>query len=158
MLKVLVSFLLICSLTSANAQVANTAAGASYTGKGGSVSYTVGQSVYTSFSGSGGSVNGGVQQTYTISIVSGLEEAQGISLGYSIYPNPTNGVITLKIENYNVGELSYQLYDVTGRLLRDAPVDGPETIISVENELTTTFFLRLSKEKKAITTFKIVKN
>lgn len=64
------------------------AGGKEATGTGGTVSYTIGQVVYTTNTGTNGSVVQGVQQPYEISVVTGLEEAEDISLEFSIYPNP----------------------------------------------------------------------
>ena len=96
------------------------ATGGNASGSGGSVSYTVGQILNSTFSGTNGTVLQGVQQPYEISIVTGIEEAIGISLEIMAYPNPATDFIILIIKNYEVKNLSYQFYDINGSLLQDS--------------------------------------
>ena len=63
-------------------------AGGDADGDNGSISYSIGQVVYTSAQGSNGNVNQGVQQPYDVGVVTGIEEA-GINL--SVFTNPTSG-------------------------------------------------------------------
>jgi hypothetical protein len=69
-----------------HAQSTIPATGGNAAGNGGSVSYTVGQIVYTTVSGTNGSVAQGVQQPYEISVVTGIENKE-INLSCSIYSN-----------------------------------------------------------------------
>jgi hypothetical protein len=77
------------SITGLHAQESVNTAGGNASGSGGSVSYSVGQIVYTTNTGDNGTVAQGVQQAYEISAVTGIEEANNISLIVSAYPNPT---------------------------------------------------------------------
>jgi hypothetical protein len=85
------------------------ATGGNVSGSGGSVSYTVGQILYNTISGTNGTLAQGVQQPYEISVVTGIEEALGISLEIVVFPNPATDFINLKIENYDVQNLRYFL-------------------------------------------------
>ena len=67
-------------LTGLQAQTSVNATGGDASGSGGSVSYSVGQVVYTTNTGTSGSVAQGVQQPYEISVVTAIEEAKGINL------------------------------------------------------------------------------
>ncbi|MDZ7649057.1 MAG: hypothetical protein U5K54_18860 [Cytophagales bacterium] len=82
--KLGIALLLSLGLHSLHAQVAVPAAGGNAAGSGGTVSYTVGQAVYT-VEGSNGSVAQGVQQPYKISIITGLDDAKEITLRYDAY-------------------------------------------------------------------------
>ncbi|MEJ5266144.1 MAG: hypothetical protein WHT29_12590, partial [Bacteroidales bacterium] len=97
-LKLSAIILLGLGLTGLQAQESVNATGGNAFGSGGSVSYSVGQVVYTTNSGTNGSVAQGVQQPYEISVVTGLEEAKGINLSVSAYPNPTTDYLTLRID------------------------------------------------------------
>jgi hypothetical protein len=140
------------------AQNAIPASGANAAGSGGSVSYTVGQVVYTTSTGTNGSVAQGVQHPYEISVVTGIEEALGISLEVSVHPNPAQDFIILKIKNYEVVNLRYQLYDINGSLLLSNKVEGQEMNISMQNILPSVYFLKVADNNKVIKTFKIIKN
>jgi hypothetical protein len=139
------------------AQNAIPASGGNFTGSGGTVTYTIGQVVYTKYVGTNGSAAQGVQQPYEISVVTGIVEAKDISLEIMVYPNPATDFVKLKIENYEVKNLRYKLYDINGSLLKDNKVEGQEMNISMQNLLPATYFLKVTDNKKVIKTFKIIK-
>jgi hypothetical protein len=143
--------------TAIRAQNAIPASGGNASGTGGSVSYSVGQVVYTTNTGTNGSAAQGIQQPFEISVITGIEEASGISLEIVVYPNPATDFIRLKIENYEVENLSYQIYDINGSLLLSNKVDGNETSIVMSNLVSATYFLKLTYKNKVIKTFKIIK-
>ena len=122
-------------LTAIYAQQAIPATGGNATGDGSSVSYSIGQVVFTTSIGGNGSVAQGVQQPYEISVVTGIVEAKDISLEIEVYPNPSTDFVKLKIKNYEVENLRYQLYDINGSLIKDNKVEGNETSISMQNLL-----------------------
>jgi len=145
-------------LTGLQAQEAVPASGGNASGGGGTVNYTVGQVVYTTNTGTNGSSAQGVQQPYEISVVTGIKEALGISIEIVIYPNPATDFVKLKIENYEVQNLRYQLYDINGSLLQNNKVEGNETNIIMSNYVSATYFLKVTDNNKVVKTFKIIKN
>jgi hypothetical protein len=60
----------------------------------------------------------GVQQSFEISEVIGIEEVKNINILVTIYPNPTNDYLTLNVKDFEISTLSYQLYDIDGKLLK----------------------------------------
>jgi hypothetical protein len=160
-LKVLLSFLFLSgfSLTTLKAQSTIPASGGNATGGGASVSYSVGQVVYTTNTSiTSGSVAQGVQQPFEISVITGIEQAEDITLVCSVYPNPASDFLTLKVEYYDIESLSYKLIDANGKLLESKKVNGNETIISMANLLPNLYLLKVLDNKKEIKTFKIIKN
>ena len=139
------------------AQEAIPASGSNATGSGGSVSYTVGQVFYSTQTATNGSIAQGVQQPYEISVVIGIEEAYGINLICSVFPNPTNNMLTLKVENYNTENLNYQLYDISGKLLETKKVESIQTEISLKEFKPASYFLKVNENAIEIKTFKIIK-
>ena len=158
--KVILSalFLLGFSLTGLQAQEAVSATGGDASGSGGSVSYSVGQIVYTTNTGTTGSAAQGVQQPYEISVVTGLEEAKGINLILSAYPNPTTDFLTLKVANYDKENLLYQLFDLNGKLLENKKIESNETSIIMSNLVPATYLLKVIQSNKEVKIFKIIKN
>ena len=135
--------------------------GGNATGSGGSVSYSVGQVFYTTVSGTNASVSEGVQQPYEISVFTGLKDNTAIDLLYTVYPNPTSGKLTLKLDATtlpDVKSMIYQLYDVNGKLIRSDQLKEKETSIEMSDLNTSSYYLRIIKSKKVIKTFKITKN
>lgn len=149
--------LLLClGLHSLHAQVASPASGGNATGPGGTVSYTVGQVVYT-VEGSNGSLAQGVQQPYTISLITGVEGTEGITLQYNAYPNPTSRYVTLKAEDFKTTGLSYQLYDLTGKQLENRKVNAAETSIDMSDREQAAYLLKVIDNGREVKVFKILK-
>ena len=155
--KVIVSILLVVfGLTEVMAQRTTTASGGDATGAGGSLSYTVGQVVYTTNTGANGSVAQGVQQPYEISISVGIEVTE-INMKLVAYPNPTNNLLTLNIGNHNNEKLTYQLYDMQGKLLGSKQVINSNTTIGMHYLPVGSYLLNVLDNNSLIKTFRIVK-
>ncbi|MDD4385772.1 MAG: T9SS type A sorting domain-containing protein [Bacteroidales bacterium] len=146
------------SLSVATAQEGINAAGGDASGSGGSASYSVGQMVYTTHIGTNGSVAEGVQQPYEISIVIGIEEAKGINLLVSAYPNPTTDFLTLEVKDFELSALRFQLYDMQGKLLQSESITGNQTSIVMGNLVPATYFVKVIQGNKEVKTFKIIKS
>ncbi len=147
--------LLMMGTGSLYAQEAVPATGGEAIGDGGTVSYTVGQIVYTTNSGENGSVRQGVQQVYEISTDVGLELEEIILL--STYPNPTTDFLTIKIEDYDYENLTYQLYDIQGSLVAENLISNNETTVNMNDLVPATYFLNIRNSEETIKVFKIVK-
>ena len=134
--------------------------GGNASGTGGSVSYSVGQVFNTTAFGTNGSVSEGVQQPFEISVLSGVD-ITGIDLYYAVYPNPTSGKLTLKLDastTTNIQSMSYQLYDVNGKMLQNDRLKELETSIEMSGLISSTYFLKVTKDNKEVKLFKIIKN
>lgn len=148
-------FLSIISISLKAQQSAN-ASGKSISNIYGSVSYSVGQIVYTSNSNATGTISQGVQQPFEIYTLS-IDDFSNINLKVQIYPNPTFGTVTLKIENRAFDSLEYQLFDLSGKKIFDSKVAQNETYISFENLSASTYFLNITNKDKVVKSFKIIK-
>lgn len=157
-LKLFAVLLLGLGLTTLQAQESVNAAGGDASAGGGSVSYSVGQVIYTYSSGSNGTAAQGVQQAFEIMEVTGLEEARGITLWVSAYPNPTNDYLTLEVKEYELSNLNFQLYDMQGKLLQFEKISDFQTRIVMSKLVSTSYFLKVSQGNKEVKTFKIIKN
>ncbi|MDD4148633.1 MAG: T9SS type A sorting domain-containing protein [Bacteroidales bacterium] len=157
-LKICAILLLGLGITGLQAQESINATGGNASGSGGSVSYSVGQLTYQTHVGTNGSVAEGVQQPYEISIVTEIEEAKVINLLVSAYPNPTTDYLTLSISGFDISNLSYQLYDMQGKLLKNEKITCSETSVVMSNLVPATYFVKVIQGNKEIKTFKIMKN
>ena len=149
---------LLLSIGGIQAQETLPASGGNASGSGGSVSYTVGQVFYSSNSATNGTVTQGVQQPFEISEITGLEEVQEINLTVSAYPNPTTDYLTLSIDEFDISNLSYQLYDMQGKLLQLEKISENQTSIVMNNLVPATYFVKVLKGSTEVKTFKIIKN
>jgi len=91
------------------AQEAVVTAGNDFTNNSGSLSYSLGQVVYTTNTGSDGTVSEGVQQAYEIFTLK--VEDHRLKPSMTVYPNPTEDIVNLRIDDLNSDKLSYMLFD-----------------------------------------------
>ena len=138
-------------------QVAVTPSGGNVRSQSGSFSYTVGQVFYNSVSSASSVISEGVQQPWEITVISGIPEAYGISLNVLAFPNPVVDYLTLKMDGYNPEGITYQLFDMSGKLLESKAVYGPETRISMASKHPATYILRVVDKHREIKAFRIVK-
>ena len=155
-IKIVQLFLLVFGFLTANAQDAVIAAGGDASGSAGTVAYSVGQIVYATNIGTNGLVAQGVQQPYAISIVLGIED-NSIKLDFTAYPNPTINFLTLNVGNAELSTLSFQLYDLSGKLIESRKIVSSTETIGMENLPSAMYFLRVTNNNKDLKTFKIIK-
>ncbi len=151
------------------AQESINATGGKASGTGGTVTYSVGQLVYQTHIGTDGSVAEGVQQPYEISVITAIEETEGISLSVKAYPNPASDYLILSIDEFDISGLSYRLYDMRGKLLQNKKITGNQTIITMSDLFPGNYFVKvyaIGRNDRAgviqgnieVKTFKIIKN
>jgi hypothetical protein len=156
--KLIALLLFSMGLTGLQAQEVVTTSGGNASGSGGTVNYTVGQIAYITNTGTNGSAAQGVQQPYEISVITAVEEAKDISLEIVVYPNPATDFIMLKIENYEIQNLRYQLYDINSNMLLSNKIQSKETSIVISGLLPAIYFLKVTDNNKIVKTFKIIKH
>ena len=145
------------SVLSSSAQQVVSSAGGEATGSGGTVSYSVGQIFYSTHTGTVGSVAEGVQQPYEISVVTSIIEAEGIDLVISAFPNPVTDHLILRVDKYDPQNLSFQLFDISGKMVQIGKVVEYETIIDMRGHTRAVYILKILDKESEIKTFRIVK-
>jgi hypothetical protein len=152
-----IMFLCNLYITSLEGQETIPATGGNASGSGGSVCYTVGQILCSSILGTNGSIIQGIQQPYEISIVTSIEGTKEVILEYSVYPNPTRGLVKLIIKPFDHDNWRFRLYDLNSILLQDKKIENIETEISLENLSASLYFLKVLNNNMEVKVFKIVK-
>ncbi len=150
------AFAVLCA--NALSQEAITVSGGDASSSTGSVSFSVGQILYTTSTGTTGTVSHGVQLPYEIFDVTGIDDIPGISLTVSAYPNPTSNFLTLQVESIEGLNLHYQILNVNGMVVETSKISENQTRLVFENRSLGLYFLRVFDEKKIVKTFKIIKN
>lgn len=145
------------NIGSLSAQSNIVVSGGEATGSGGSASYSIGQIDYIPQAGNGGSATQGVQQPYEFYIL-GIDDYKDITLEMHIFPNPTPSSITLTVSTDNLEDLSYQLYGINGKLLKEQQITTTNTTVSMKHLPSATYLLKVMNSKQPIKTFKIIKN
>ena len=142
----------------AHAQQSTVAAGGDASGSGGNVAYTIGQTLYTSSASQDAEVAAGVQQPYEISIVLGVESKLA-SLQLNAYPNPTIDDLILKVSEIEPSAaLSFQLMDMSGKLIGSDRITSASSSISMADLPASIYFLKVIRGQEEIKTFRIIKN
>ena len=155
MKKIITSITILLTMAIASfAQSSVVSAGGEATGDG-SVSFSVGQTAYTTATNENGSLSQGVQQAYVITEETGIEITQ---IQLRAFPNPTNDVLNLTIDGGDFKKMTYALYNNTSKLMTKGSVNGSETQISMGAYKAGVYFLDVKAEGKSVKKFKIVKN
>ena len=142
----------------AYAQSAVTASGGVSSGNGGSVSYTIGQTFYSTNLGTSGQVSEGVQQAYEIYDVTEVQSAISSMISLTAFPNPTNDFLTLRIDGDYIEGLDCTMFDISGKEIMQQQIGSSETSINMQSLSPATYFVRVTKGKNEVKTFKVVKN
>jgi hypothetical protein len=139
------------------AQESTNAAGGNSSGTGGSVSFSIGQVFYQTYDSPTSSITEGVQQPFEISTHSSVPQTEGIELIATAFPNPTLGYLSLNIENFDISNLSWYLFDNNGKSLTYNQISSSETSIDMTQLVPATYYLKVMKNDQEIKTFKILK-
>ena len=156
-LKFIAVFLVGLGLTGLHAQEALLAAGGNALGSGGAVSYSVGQTFYSTSVGTDGSLAEGVQQLYKISFVPENGDSSLIDISCSVFPNPVTDNITLKVENYDGEDLSYQLTNSIGQRIEERSITANRADIAMSRLAPAIYILIIMVRGLEVEAIKIVK-
>jgi|688.fasta_scaffold00535_53 hypothetical protein len=139
-----------------NAQDSINAGGHDIISTSGNVSYSIGQSFYSTITMDFGEVSQGVQQPFEALVL----EVNHLLLLTKIeaYPNPVNNYLNLFVEDFYANEFKFQLFDIHGRLLLENQINQQLTAISLESFNFNIIFLSIiNKDNQMVKTFKILK-
>ena len=136
------------------AQQGTLTSGGTASGAGGTVTYSIGQTVYTTATG-GGVITQGLQQPYDIFV--NVVETSITNTSVSLYPNPTKEFVIVNVVNEDVTGLSYQLLDIQGKVIAANKIESNETRISMTDLANATYFVKVLNLNKESKTFKIIK-
>jgi len=154
---ILCCWLLALAATNSYAQSGTVAAGGDDAGTNGKISYSIGQIDYETSNSSAGTITEGLQQPYEIVVIS-VTEAPGITLEASVYPNPTEGLITLNTGDRDFKNMSYGLFDTQGKLIARHALSKKETVIQMGELARGAYFIKVLDDKTEVEIFKVIKN
>jgi hypothetical protein len=64
----------------------------------------------------------------------------------------------LRIDEFEISNLSYQLYDINGKLLQNEKITSDQTSIVMSNLVPANYFVKVIAGNQLIKEFKIIKN
>ena len=153
--------MLISGMNVVIAQEAVLTSGGDASSTNGSVSYSVGQMVYTTITGTDGSVAQGVQQPYEISVSTAIKNTEDILLEFKAYPNPVKDNLSLYAGKHDINNMYYQLLDIKGKILENKKITSIESTINMSGLPHGTYFLKVTYSSETssdeIKVFKITK-
>ena len=123
--------------------------GGNFSGASGSVSYSVGQTVYTT--------NTGVQQPFEITEVLTADNFSDLVKDLKVFPNPTTENLTINLTSQGTNSLDYEIIDTNGKLFKAGKGMGNETNIDVSSFPAAIYFLKIKNQNQEIKTYKIIK-
>jgi hypothetical protein len=117
----------------------------------GTISYSIGEVYYTS-KGSQFNSTEGVQHLFIINSLLIKSKVQLIP-----YPNPTTNLLYFKVENNNYINLSYILYDLNGKVIKNGFIINPSSFISLKELPSQTYILKCFRGNTEENIFEIFK-
>lgn len=120
-----------------------------------SISYSIGQIATSSGISSNSVINEGVHQVYIEKGLSSRIENDKYG-DYNLFPNPTQGNLTLRFEGDNPVGTDYSIFSSDGSLMVRSHITSPRTFIKFEGN-SGIYFLNIYDENEFITVFRIIK-
>jgi hypothetical protein len=136
---------------SSKAQTSVLTSGGDFSSNYGSMSYSIGE-VFNISKGTGFKLQEGAQQCFIINPI-----YTHSNLHLSIFPNPTTDFIYFKVENFNYLNLSYILFDLTGKTILKGKIIDIKSFISLKNLPSQSYLLKCFRGNEEENTFKIQK-
>jgi hypothetical protein len=139
------------------AQESVNATGGVDTGTGGTVSFSVGQMVYTTDSKESGSMVQGIQRPYRITTTDIRKVNDDLS--FKAYPNPSSDDLFLEMNAYRSEKFVYHLYDMQGKLIITNPIESPKTQINMRALAVGAYLMQIYNSKnQPIQTIQVIKD
>jgi len=157
-MKLISYFLLFVLFFSNNffSQQAIVPSGGDHSGSGGSMSFSLGQSSYTTNNAASGESNAeGVQHAYEIYAYSTVNELNS-SVNINISPNPTPDILNIHINDFK--SYSYSLHEWNGKVLISDKLINENTNLNLQKLARSTYLLKVFNENQFVKSFKIIKN
>jgi len=62
-------------------------------------------------------------------------------LGIAIYPNPAQHQITIEINDYNLSDVEYTIYDIVGKAYQGGKLQSKQTSLSIDDLASGVYFV-----------------
>lgn len=140
-------------------QTSLSTSGGNAIGNGGTLTYTIGQLVYTTIlTEDNGSISQGIQQGYEFQSSLAIESQSLIDYTTIIsYPNPSKDHLFVKISNDTFENLSYKLFDINGRNIDARNITNTATRIETQHLAAGIYLLKVFHQLHIIKIIKIIK-
>ena len=96
----------------------------------------------------------GLQQPY---VIEKLNVEEKVKTNISLFPNPTNGELTLTIENPKAANYTCDIFDANNRLLETINLSSTSNSISLSNYINGVYYVNLKENNAPKSIYKIIK-
>lgn len=132
-------------------------AGASATGTGVQLSWTVGEPVISTFTGTSAILTQGFHQSKLT--ITSIEPVSLPGLEIKVYPNPTLNRLNIDIVSGEWNDLHLGLYDGNGKLLLFQPIRTTSETLNFDTYSPGLYFLKATRNSgEILQVFKVVKS
>lgn len=138
------------------AQNNTVSAGGKAVGSNGNVTYTLGQIVYEAKRSDAYSVTQGNQQPFEI-VPLATEVVTVPESELKIYPNPTYSGFYLELPKFEKRNITYQLSDISGKIIRQGKIDLMQTFIATDDLNSGVYMLKIDNASAKYGSYKIIK-
>ncbi|TVQ49238.1 MAG: T9SS C-terminal target domain-containing protein [Saprospirales bacterium] len=156
LLRLLIVFLFFCWTTVIYSQQTTSTAGGNIKASAGSVSYTIGQTFFSSNSNEAGTVAEGVQHAFETLVITNVEE-QFLEQKFSVFPNPTRDMLVIEGKD-EIGEpFKLAVYDINGKLLLQKDMKSERETIDLSAFSKGTYILQIINSQQQYSGFHIIR-
>lgn len=148
-----ITFVVILIL-SGNAQQVLSSMGGIFQNSNGILCFTLGELAIDIYTKGETTITQGFHQGIYVEPVS---ELPGMNFSIDVYPNPVNDYIIIKIEKEYSQNVSFILYDINGKTLKNGIIPGGEAEISFSGVISGTYLLKIRQNDKELKMLKIIK-
>jgi hypothetical protein len=156
-MKLILTIVLAIAINYCFAQNSVNTGGGNTNGTSGSVSYSIGQVFTQAISDTSGKVNQGVQQPIEIFINTGIDNKTIQLVNANVFPNPTQHILVLEINEKNLSTYSYILQDLSGKVIETKMITTDKTELQVAHLKSATYLVSILKGETIFKSFKVVK-
>jgi hypothetical protein len=117
----------------------------------GSISFTIGQVLYTQ-KGETYNFSEGNQQPYKINYIENKS-----NLHISIYPNPSKDFIYFLVEDLNFNDLNFQLISITGKVFRSGKITNQKSFVRLNDLINGVYILKILRGTTEEINYKVLK-
>jgi hypothetical protein len=119
------------------------------------ISWTVGELATETYSNSNLIVIQGQQQSNIT--ITAIDQLDDLSFVIQVFPNPVSDLIKLSIEDNNLLDMSYKLFDISGRVIRQQMLYNSVTEIYLTELSSSIYLLKVYKDNIELKLFEIIK-
>ncbi|BDD05176.1 T9SS type A sorting domain-containing protein [Aureibacter tunicatorum] len=153
MKKIKLILLLLFATISVKAQEVISSQGGSYSNANANMDFTIGEAIIEMGTDGVYDITQGFHQTvWAVTVLrNDLPDYE-----VSVYPNPTSDILNIKTSKFR--NVTYNLYDLEGRLILQNELEDNLTTIEVRDLISGSYLLTLRDGKQSLKTFKLIKH